>query len=86
MVNTFAQTPEKINFQAVIRDSECIMPNKQIGITFLLSGESGPEIYVEKHEAQTNSTGWVSLNIGLGKKTKQTPDFSDINWKEEIYL
>jgi|GEM_PF-1806977 len=84
----FAQAPEKISYQAVIRDaSEALELNKNIEITIsILQGSpSGVQVYRETHTSQTNSNGLVSLEIGSG-----VVDYgllSAINWgKNEPYF
>lgn len=84
----FAQTPQKMNYQAVIRGaSGDILPNATIGmrVSILFGSSSGVEIYKEIYSPlpQTNTYGIVTLEIGSG--IPQTGTFSTINWSVSPY-
>ncbi|MFZ2323076.1 MAG: hypothetical protein WAV89_05190, partial [Ignavibacteriaceae bacterium] len=67
--SVFAQSPEKISCQAVIRNSSNALVTKtQIGmqISILQGSASGTAVYVETQEPTTNANGLVSVEIGNG--------------------
>jgi len=83
----FAQSPEKISYQAVVRNSNNVLvANKQIGmqICILQGSPSGTVIYVETQTPTTNANGLVSLEIGSG--TVVLGNFSSIDWANGTYF
>ena len=85
--SVFAQSPEKMSYQAVIRDaSDNLVTSQQIGmqISILQGSASGTAVYVETQESTTNANGLVSLEIGTG--TVQSGDFSTIDWENGPYF
>ncbi len=83
----FAQTPEKMSYQAVIRNaSNQLVTNQSIGmqISILQDSATGISIYVERHFPTTNSNGLVTLEIGTG--TIVSGNFSTINWGNGAYF
>jgi hypothetical protein len=82
-----AQTPEKMSFQAVIRNSsEALVTNKQIGIqiSILQGSASGTAVYAETQTPTTNANGLVSLEIGAGTVVSGT--FATIDWSAGPYF
>ncbi|MFD0863377.1 putative metal-binding motif-containing protein [Sungkyunkwania multivorans] len=78
---TFAQTPEKINYSALLSDvSGTAVVNSQISlrVSILQGDTSGPSIYIETHNIETNDKGVVSFAIGMGTPT--AGDFTSIDW------
>ena len=74
-------TPQALNYQAIARDAQGIpMPNQSVQVIFsILDGSvSGPAVYVENHDATTNTFGLFTLSIGFG--TPQSGLFTSINW------
>lgn len=69
-----------INFQAVIRDSTGIVPNKQIGlrISLFIDGVTGQQIFREVHHPTTDANGIATIQIGNGQSTLGS--YKDINW------
>ena len=69
--SAFAQTPEKVSYQAVIRDAEgalAMNKNVEITISILQGSKTGTAVYSETHKnLKTNSNGLVSLEIGDGE-------------------
>ena len=66
----FAQTPEKISFQAIIRNAEQQMvSNSRVDLKIAIKQgtKSGPTVYKEFHHLETNTNGLVSLEIGTGQ-------------------
>lgn len=85
--STFAQTPEKMSYQAVIRDSgNALVANQAVGmqINILQGSASGTAVYVETQTPTTNINGLVSLEIGTG--TPVTGTFAGIDWATGPYF
>ncbi|HPE58561.1 MAG TPA: hypothetical protein PK904_19300, partial [Bacteroidales bacterium] len=75
-----AQAPEKMSYQAVIRNSSNqLVTNQQIAmqISIIQGSADGKTVYSETQEPTTNANGLVSIEIGTGTATS---DFSTINW------
>tara|TARA_B110001452_G_scaffold1115_1_gene996 strand:- start:94 stop:894 length:801 start_codon:yes stop_codon:yes gene_type:complete len=75
------QSPEKMTFQAVIRDaSNALLVNQNIGmqISILQGSNTGSALYVETHSPTSNSNGLVNIEIGSGNII--SGNFSSINW------
>lgn len=86
-LSLFAQAPEKMTYQAVIRDGDdelVLSHNVGIKISILQGGISGEPSYVETHAAVTNANGLVSLAIGTGTVVSGT--FAAINWGSGPYF
>jgi hypothetical protein len=69
---SFAQAPQKMSYQAVIRDgSNALVTTTAIGmqISILQGSANGTALYVETHSAATNTNGLVSIEIGGGTVT-----------------
>jgi hypothetical protein len=82
-----AQAPDKMSYQAVIRDANGeILKNQDISIQFsvLQTSISGTSVYQEDHKLTTNSNGLVSVYMGTG--TLSSGDFSTIDWSEGPYF
>ena len=85
--SVFAQSPEKMSYQAVIRDaSDNLITNTQIGmqISILQGSESGTTVYVETQTPTTNTNGLLSVEIGTG--TVLSGDFTAIDWANGLYF
>ena len=85
--SVFAQSPEKMSYQAVIRNSsDAIVTNTQIGmqISILQGSASGTAVYVETQTPTTNANGLVSIEIGAG--TMLSGDFTTIDWANGTYF
>jgi len=84
---TFAQVPEKISYQAVIRiSSDQLVTNINIGMQISISQDSttGTAVYVERHYPSSNANGLVSIEKGGG--TVVSGSFATINWSGHIFL
>ncbi|MEM7658359.1 MAG: hypothetical protein AAF399_19690, partial [Bacteroidota bacterium] len=79
----FAQSPEALKYQAVLRDvnnAPITWQNVGIRISILQDSPTGPTIYQETHSPTTSAIGLIALNIGQG--TVYSGAFSDIDWGE----
>lgn len=76
---TFGQVPEKMSYQAVIRDSANeLVANTEVGMQIsILQGSILEVVYQETQTPTTNANGLVSLEIGTGTTSDY---FSFINW------
>ena len=83
----WAQSPNKMSYQAVIRDaSDNLITDTQIGmqISILQGSASGTAVYVETQSPTTNANGLISIKIGDG--TVQSGDFTNIEWANGPYF
>ena len=82
--STFAQAPEKMSYQAVVRDSgNAIVSNQDVGMQLsILQGTTA--VYVETQTPTTNANGLVSIEIGMGSVV--SGDFSAIDWSAGPYF
>jgi len=84
---TFAQAPEKMSYQAVVRDSgDAFVTNQVIGmqISILKTTATGTAVYVETQTPTTNVNGLVTVEIGTG--TPVTGTFAGIDWSAGTYF
>lgn len=80
-INVFGQAPQKLNFQAVIRNAQgSLINNAPVGVkvSILQGSMSGTVVYSESQTPITNENGILFLEIGGGVPTSGT--FSTINW------
>lgn len=85
--SVFAQSPEKMSYQAVIRNSSNnLVTNTLVGmqISILQGSASGIAVYVETQTPTTNANGLISIEIGAG--TVVSGDFTTINWANGNYF
>jgi hypothetical protein len=85
-VGTFAQAPEKMSYQAVVRNAGGdLVSDQAVGmqISILQGSISGPAVYTETQTPTTNVNGLVTLEIGTGTTTD---DFSIIDWAAGPYF
>jgi hypothetical protein len=89
-VSTFAQAPEKMSYQAVLRDSgDALVTNQAVGMQISIlqvSDLSNPNptiAYSETHTPTTNANGLVSIAIGTGSVVSGT--FATIDWSIGAY-
>jgi len=83
----YAQSPQGMSYQAVIRDSdgeEISEQNVSLKVNILQSSVSGNVVYSEEHSVKTNSHGLVNLVIGKGNML--SGDFSSIPWSQGPYF
>ena len=73
-----AQSPQFINYQAVIRDANGgVIANQTIGLKLEIT--QGQSTYTEILSIGTNNLGLVNLQLGQNPAPNSIP-FSDINW------
>jgi hypothetical protein len=79
----FAQAPQKMSYQAVVRDSnDKLVTNQVVGMQISILRDSpteGKVVYTETQTVETNANGLVSINIG-GKE-----GFENIVWANGEY-
>jgi type VI protein secretion system component Hcp len=89
-ISSFAQAPEKISYQAVVRDAtNTAVGNQVVGmkISILQGGtldSPGANVYSETQTPTTNANGLLSIYIGAG--TPVTGVFSGIDWSAGLYF
>ena len=79
----WAQSPEKMSYQAVIRNSsDALVTNTQIGLEVNIrqGTTSGTVVYTETQTPTTNANGLVSIEIGGGS------GFNTIDWANGPYF
>jgi len=84
--SVFAQAPQKMSYQAVIRNSSNqLVINQALGmrISILQGSITGSPVYTETQAPSTNDNGLVTIAIGTGTTTD---DFSAINWASGLYF
>ena len=80
------QAPDRINYQAIVRDSNGdIVADQAVGVqVMLLQGSmSGTVVYSETHTPMTNAYGLVTFQIGGG--TVGMGDITSIDWSMGPY-
>ncbi|HKK68175.1 MAG TPA: hypothetical protein VJ946_08170, partial [Bacteroidales bacterium] len=90
----FAQAPDKMSYQAVIRDSNGqLVVDTKVGIRIIIqkmlfavppNPPSYENVYVEIQSPETNANGLVTLQIGSGIIEKGA--FSKIDWGNGNYF
>lgn len=82
-VSSYAQVPQRVTFQAVIRDnSNSLIVNSPVGIkvSILKDSVTGIPDYIESHLDTTNSNGLSTIEIGGGIPILNS--FSNIDWAD----
>lgn len=86
-ISLWAQAPQKMSYQAVIRNSSnTLITSTPVGmkISILQGSGSGLPVYIETQTPSTNANGLVSLEIGNGTIVSGT--FATINWATGPYF
>ena len=84
---TFAQAPEKMSYQAVVRDASGVLVSEQVvgmRIQIIQGSEFGASVYLETQTPTTNANGLVTLEIGTG--TVIIGSFNSIEWDNGPYF
>ena len=86
--NLTAQAPEKISYQAVIRNNNnALLSNLPVKMKITISKgslQSGVNVYSELHSPTTNVNGLVTVEIGGG--IVLNGNFSAIKWEDGTYF
>lgn len=83
----FAQIPNKMSYQAIIRNSSSILLiNQTVGIriSILQGSVNGNVIFEETHSVSTNASGLISIEIGSG--INLSGSIASINWANGPYF
>jgi hypothetical protein len=83
----FAQAPNKMSYQAVIRNSNnTVVSNHAVGmrISILQGTAIGSSVYTETQSPTTNANGLIAIEIGTG--TIVSGSFSNIDWANGPYF
>ena len=85
-VTIWAQSPQKMSYQAVIRNTSNQLVTTQVGmkISVLQGTVSGTPVFVETHTPTPNANGLVTIEIGGG--TPVTGTFAAIDWTAGPYF
>lgn len=88
-VSVFAQAPQKMSYQAVIRNNNGqLITNALVGmrVSIVQGSLVGPEVYKETYNGNpaTNANGLVTIEIGSGIPVTGT--FSAIDWASGPYF
>lgn len=84
--SVFAQAPQGMSYQAVVRDaSQNLVAGQAVGtqVRIIQGSVSGGAVYVETHTLNTNINGLLTLEIGSG--TVVAGDFATIDWANGPY-
>ena len=88
-LHILAQPPQKMSYQAVVRDANNqLIVNQQVGvkISILEASPNGFPVFAERHQATTNANGLISLEIGTGVPLP-TNNLTTIDWgNNNFYL
>ena len=88
MMVAFAQVPQKMSYQAVVRNSAGTLVSETelpVIVSILQGSEDGESVYTETHQVKTNKNGLISLEIGAGF-AEGNNDFSTIDWANGPYF
>jgi hypothetical protein len=83
----WAQSPEKMSYQAVVRGSNNQLISLQkvgVRVSILQGSPTGTSVYSEIHTPNTNVNGLATFEIGGGTIVSGT--FSTINWGTGTYF
>ena len=83
----YAQSPESMNYQAVVRDGTgSIIANQAVGLEISIrqTSASGTVVYQETFSPTSNTNGLVNLAIGTGTVVSGT--FATIDWANGPYF
>jgi len=81
-----AQTPQKLSYQAVVRNTSGVLASGQtvgMRISILQGSATGTAVYVETHKTTTNVNGLATVIIGAGSVV--SGNFATIDWASGTY-
>jgi len=82
-----AQTPEKMSYQAIVRNSNSeLLTNQSVGIrlNIVQGSANGAVVYTEEHNVTSNGNGLIILEFGEGNNS--LGNFDQINWGNGPYF
>lgn len=85
-LSAFAQAPEKMSYQAIIRNASGQLlqnQNAAVKVSVLQGSATGTVVYSERLTGTTNANGLLSMEIGSGTVLSGT--FNSINWSSGNY-
>ncbi len=85
-LSLFAQIPQTMSYQAVVRNAEnAIVASQSVSIelSVLQGSDEGTAVYTETHNATTNANGLITLELGAGESSD---NFSAIDWSAGPYF
>lgn len=85
-VSLFAQAPQKMAYQAIIRDANNkVVTDKELDvkITILKDKADGTSVYTETHTVKSTSNGVINLEVGGGESND---NFASIDWSAGTYF
>ncbi len=79
LANGYAQTPQKMSYQCVVRNSTgALVSNSAISMRITILKNLSTTVYVETHTTTTNVNGLATVQIGGGTPVSGT--FAAIEW------
>ena len=83
----FAQAPQKMSYQAVVRDANNMLVTEQpvsVQVSILAGSPQGATVYVETHQVTTNANGLMTLEVGAGNVV--AGEFASIPWGMGLFF
>ena len=80
VASLFAQAPQRMSYQAVVRNSNNALVTEQnvsVRLSILQGSATGAAVYTETHTATTNVNGLLTVEVGGGNSSQ---NFSQIPW------
>ena len=80
VASLFAQAPQKMSYQAVVRNSNNALVTEQnvsVRLSILQGSATGAAVYTETHTVTTNVNGLLTIEVGAGNSSQ---NFSQIPW------
>jgi hypothetical protein len=87
IVHTYAEVPENISYQAVVRNSNGdLVSGSSVGVqvSIIENEPEGDILYVERHFPISNSNGLVSFEIGSGLLI--SGNYESIDWTKGLFF